>query len=114
MRMGKSLLYCLVILTVHSFIALGSLFSTNFACLAHLTVLLSSTPSSANPLHVLSKSDYDIRRCHNSQFHTHILSLPLLDVSPTSPVLSEEIPSFSVDETGDEDDIGKVGFSFPV
>lgn len=74
---------------------------------------LSSTPS-ANPLHVLSKSDYRIRRSHSSQFHTHTLSMPLLDASPTSPVLSEEIPSFCLDETGDEDDAGKVGCSFPV
>ncbi|XP_004241714.1 uncharacterized protein [Solanum lycopersicum] len=75
---------------------------------------LSSTPSSATPLHVLSKSDYRIRRSHSTQFHTHTLSMPLLDVSPTSPVPSEEIPTFCLDETGDEDDVGKVGCSFPV
>ncbi|KAJ8560054.1 hypothetical protein K7X08_004112 [Anisodus acutangulus] len=58
----------------------------------------SSTTSSANPLHVSSKSDYRIRRSYSSQFHTHTLSIPLLDMSPTS----------SLDETGDEDDVDGV------
>lgn len=83
-------------------------------CLPGSPYRLSSTTSSASPLHVLSKSDYRIRRSYSSQFHTNSLYVPLLDVSPTSPVLSGEIPSFSLDETGDEDEIGKLGSSPPI
>ncbi|XVE89001.1 hypothetical protein DITRI_Ditri19aG0115300 [Diplodiscus trichospermus] len=51
-------------------------------------------------LSVLSKTQYQhLHRSYSNQFHNSALYAPLLDGSPTSPVLSEDIPVLSLDDS---------------
>ncbi|XP_071903259.1 uncharacterized protein [Coffea arabica] len=61
------------------------------------------------PFKVLPKDQYHLRRSFSNQFSTSSLSTPLLDGSPTSPVLSEDMPILSLDDTVDDDEGSKLG-----
>ncbi|MBA0822867.1 hypothetical protein Goarm_019637, partial [Gossypium armourianum] len=51
-------------------------------------------------LSVLSKTQYHhLQRSYSNQFHSSSLYAPLLDVSPTSPVISKDVPVFSLDDS---------------
>ncbi|KAK6264000.1 Alpha/beta hydrolase fold-1 - like 10 [Theobroma cacao] len=51
-------------------------------------------------LSVLSKTQYHhLHRSYSNQFHSSSLYAPLLDGSPTSPVLSKDIPVLSLEDT---------------
>ncbi|MBA0848765.1 hypothetical protein Goshw_006833, partial [Gossypium schwendimanii] len=51
-------------------------------------------------LSVLSKMQYHhLQRSYSNQFHSSSLYAPLLDVSPTSPVISKDVPVFSLDDS---------------
>ncbi|MBA0705399.1 hypothetical protein Golax_017596 [Gossypium laxum] len=51
-------------------------------------------------LSVLSKTQYHhLQRSYSNQFHSCSLYAPLLDVSPTSPVISKDVPVFSLDDS---------------
>lgn len=71
---------------------------------------LSSTIFLDKPsLKVVGKDQYHLRRSFSNQFNTSSLYTPLLDGSPTSPVLSEDMPILSLDDTVDDDEVGKLG-----
>lgn len=67
---------------------------------------LSSTLLERPLLNVMSKTQYNLRRSFSNQMHTSPLYDPLLD-GTTSPIRSEEIPIFSLDEGIDENVISK-------
>ncbi|PPS10679.1 hypothetical protein GOBAR_AA09967 [Gossypium barbadense] len=51
-------------------------------------------------LSVLSKTQYHhLQRSYSNQFHSSSLYAPLLDASPTSPVISKDVPVFSLDHS---------------
>ncbi|XP_019150151.1 PREDICTED: uncharacterized protein LOC109146957 [Ipomoea nil] len=62
----------------------------------------------------LSRSEQKLRRSFSNQFHTSSLSTPLLDSSPKSPVLSEDIPILSLGETGGEDQTNKLPYQLNI
>lgn len=62
----------------------------------------------------LSRNEQKLRRSFSNQFHTSSLSTPLLDSSPKSPVLSEDIPILSLGETGGEDQINKLPYQLNI
>ena len=85
------------------------------------TVFLEPSPSCSSPkkamgrpkferhaLSVLSKSQYQIHRSYSNQFHSSSLYAPLLDGSTTPPVLPEEIPVLSLDDAGEQGEVGKL------
>lgn len=59
------------------------------------------------PLSVFSKTQYSLHRSFSNQFHSSSLYAPLLDSSPTSPVLSEEleIPVLSLNDAGNDEEM---------
>ncbi|KAI3716291.1 hypothetical protein L6452_23525 [Arctium lappa] len=57
-------------------------------------------------LNVMPKTQYNLRRSFSNQMHTSPLYDPLLD-DTTTPIRSEEIPIFSLDEGIDENVISK-------
>lgn len=60
-------------------------------------------------LSVLSKPQHNhLHRSYSNQFPSSSLYDPLLDGSPTSPVLSEDIPILSLDNIDEEYDINKL------
>lgn len=61
-----------------------------------------------HPLNLLSKSHFSLHRSYSNQFNSSSLYAPLLDGSPASPVLSEDIPVFSLDGAGEEDDVHRL------
>lgn len=66
---------------------------------------LSSTTIFDRPsLNALSRTQYHLHRSCSNKFPTSSLYAPLLDVSPTSPVLSEDIPILSLDDPVDMDE----------
>lgn len=85
------------------------------------TVFLEPSPSCSSPkkavgrpkferhaLSVLSKSQYQMHRSYSNQFHSSSLYAPLLDGSTTPPVLPEEIPVLSLDDAGEQGEVGKL------
>lgn len=71
---------------------------------------LSSTTFLDNPsLKALSENQYNLRRSFSNQFHSSSLSTPLLDGSPKSPVLSEDMPLLSLNEACENDGMSKLG-----
>ncbi|PON66401.1 Epoxide hydrolase-like [Parasponia andersonii] len=60
-----------------------------------------------HPLSLFSKSQHNLHRSYSNQFNSSSLYAPLLDGSSNSPVLSEEIPPFSLD-AGKEDEVRKL------
>ncbi|CAI9114046.1 OLC1v1014665C1 [Oldenlandia corymbosa var. corymbosa] len=71
---------------------------------------LSSTTFLDRPIvQVPSKDQYPLRRSFSNQFSASSIYTPLLDGSPTSPVLSEDIPILSLDDTVDDDEASKLG-----
>ncbi|PON89409.1 Epoxide hydrolase-like [Trema orientale] len=60
-----------------------------------------------HPLSLFSKSQHNLHRSYSNQFNSSSLYAPLLDGSTNSPVLSEEIPPFSLD-SGKEDEVRKL------
>lgn len=60
-----------------------------------------------HPLNLFVKSHLSLHRSYSNQFHSSSLYAPLLDGSPVSPVLSEDIPVLSLDGAGEEDDVHK-------
>ncbi|KAL8056205.1 hypothetical protein ABFX02_04G104300 [Erythranthe guttata] len=74
---------------------------------------LSSTILFDRPsLNIPLKSQYTIHRSTSNQFYSSSspLDTPLLASSPTSPI-SEDMPIFSLNETFEEDELGKMGSS---
>lgn len=66
---------------------------------------LSSTTIFDRPsLKALSRTQYHLHRSCSNKFPTSSLYAPLLDGSPTSPVLSEDIPILSLDDPVDMDE----------
>lgn len=61
---------------------------------------------SDKPLSLFSKNQHNLHRSYSNQFHSSSLYAPLLDGSTNSPLLSEEIPPFSLD-AGKEDEARK-------
>ncbi|KAF5466696.1 hypothetical protein F2P56_016601 [Juglans regia] len=59
-----------------------------------------------HPVSMLSKSQFQLHRSYSNQFHGSSLHAPLLDGS-TIPVLSEEIPVLSLDDTGEEVEVNR-------
>ncbi|KAE9467768.1 hypothetical protein C3L33_00309, partial [Rhododendron williamsianum] len=67
---------------------------------------LSSTTIFDRPsLNVLSRTQYHLHRSFSNKYPTSSLYAPLLDGSPTSPVLSEDIPILSLDSPADMDEV---------
>ncbi|VFQ87352.1 unnamed protein product [Cuscuta campestris] len=52
---------------------------------------------------VLSRNEQKLRRSFSNQFHSSSLSTPLLETSPKSPAMSEDIPILSLCDGGAED-----------
>lgn len=71
---------------------------------------LSSTTFLDNPsLKLLSENQYNLRRSFSNQFHASSLCTPLLDGSPTSPVLSQDMPMLSLNEASENDGSCQMG-----
>ncbi|XP_059644679.1 uncharacterized protein LOC132286370 [Cornus florida] len=96
---------------------IDSLFITLKGLTLHYKLSMSGSPSRSlsstafldrPSLKVLSKTQHHHSRSFSNQFHTSSLYVPLLDGSPTSPVMSEEIPVLSLNDVGDEDNAGKL------
>lgn len=60
-----------------------------------------------HPLSLLPKGQFQFHRSYSNQFHSSSLYAPLLDGSAT-PVLSEEIPVLSLDDTGVEGGVSRL------
>ncbi|KAF2282996.1 hypothetical protein GH714_043058 [Hevea brasiliensis] len=65
------------------------------------------------PFNALLKTQHNLHRSYSNQFHSSSLYAPLLDVSPTSPVLSEEIPVLNLDDAIEENEISKGNYGSP-
>lgn len=71
---------------------------------------LSSTTFLDNPsLKLLSENQYNLRRSFSNQFHASSLCTPLLDGSPTSPVLSQDMPMLSLNEASENEGSSQMG-----
>ncbi|OAY36799.1 uncharacterized protein LOC110626499 [Manihot esculenta] len=64
------------------------------------------------PINGLLKTQHNLHRSYSNQFHSSSLYAPLLDVSPTSPALSEEIPILNLDDVV-ENEMSKVNSGSP-
>ncbi|CAK9176675.1 unnamed protein product [Ilex paraguariensis] len=69
---------------------------------------LFSTTFDQPSLNILPRSQYHLQRSFSNQFHTSSLYAPLLEGSPTSPILSEEMPVLSLDEVVEEAEATKL------
>ncbi|KAM7253780.1 hypothetical protein ACFE04_031462 [Oxalis oulophora] len=57
-------------------------------------------------LSMLSSTQYhNLQRSYSNQFHSSPLYAPLLDISVTSPILSEDIPVLSLDDVNEDDEM---------
>lgn len=65
------------------------------------------------PFNMLLKTQHNLHRSYSNQFHSSSLYAPLLDVPPTSPVLSEEIPVLTLDAAIEENEKNKVNSGSP-
>ncbi|KAF2297597.1 hypothetical protein GH714_000109 [Hevea brasiliensis] len=65
------------------------------------------------PFNALLKTQHNLHRSYSNQFHSSSLYAPLLDVSPTSAVLSEEIPVLNLDDAIEENEISKGNYGSP-
>lgn len=65
------------------------------------------------PFNVLLKAQNNIHRSYSNQFHSSSLSAPLLDSSPISPVLSEEIPVLNLNVAAEENEMNKANSGYP-
>ncbi|KAJ8756139.1 hypothetical protein K2173_024686 [Erythroxylum novogranatense] len=72
---------------------------------------LSRLKCERQPFSLLSKTQYNIHRSYSNQFHSSPLYAPLLDGSPTSPVLSEDIPVMNLDDAVQENEISRLNFA---
>lgn len=63
-----------------------------------------------HPFNLLPNGHYSLHRSFSNQFQSSSLYAPLLDSSPASPVLSEDIPVLSLDGTSEEDDVHRLNF----
>ncbi|XP_057967919.1 uncharacterized protein LOC131157636 [Malania oleifera] len=104
-------------LTVHYKLSMAgslprSLSSTSFlephSCVISTQLVPGRHNLDRQPFNVSSKTQYHLHRSFSNQFHSSSLYDPLLDASATSPVLSEEIPIFSLDDFVDEDQMNKM------
>ncbi|WCJ40635.1 alpha/beta-Hydrolases superfamily protein [Euphorbia peplus] len=64
------------------------------------------------PFNVLLKAENSMHRSYSNQFHSSSLYAPLLEASPTSPVLSEEIPVLNLDDAVEENEMNKVNSGY--
>lgn len=70
------------------------------------TAFLESNPSCSSPKITMGRLRLErkpLHRSYSNQFHGSSLYVPLLDGSPTSSVLSEEIPVLKLEDTVEED-----------
>ncbi|KAJ8773631.1 hypothetical protein K2173_005877 [Erythroxylum novogranatense] len=61
-----------------------------------------------HPFSLLSSTQHNLHRSYSNQFHSSSLYAPLLDDSPTSPVLSEDIPVLNLDDRVQENKISRL------
>ncbi|KAF2323281.1 hypothetical protein GH714_034444 [Hevea brasiliensis] len=66
-----------------------------------------------SPFNALLKTQHNLHRSYSNQFHGSSLYAPLLDVSPTSPALSEEIPVLNLDDAIVENEMSNVNSGSP-
>uniref|UniRef100_A0A2P2KQL3 AB hydrolase-1 domain-containing protein n=3 Tax=Rhizophora mucronata TaxID=61149 RepID=A0A2P2KQL3_RHIMU len=65
------------------------------------------------PFSVLSNGQHNLHRSYSNQFSSSSLYAPLLDGSPTSPVLSEDIPALDLDDAVQENEMSRLSSRTP-
>ncbi|EEF44723.1 hydrolase, putative [Ricinus communis] len=65
------------------------------------------------PFTVLLTAQHNLHRSYSNQFHSSSLYAPLLDVSPASPGISEDIPVLNLDDAVEDNEMSKVNSGCP-